>query len=220
LNDALKELAQPGIVLNAPQGVSISSPQAVRLSSGSACVGIVSQQNTDISALKRFTVAAGEAVSLLARKAGMKLFAAKGKIEIQAQDDALEATAKKDITVTSVEGRVEITAAEELVVNCAGAYIRLSGGNIELGCPGNILLKSANVQKMGAADYDANKPELPVGFSEFFTAKDEESGEILPFTRYRITTGEGKVFEGRTDAEGKTVAVYTALPDALHIELL
>ncbi|MEH9150763.1 hypothetical protein RAF47_09200, partial [Klebsiella pneumoniae] len=41
-----------------------------------------------------------------------------------------------------------------------------------------------------------------------------------PFTRYRITTGEGKVFEGRTDAEGKTVAVYTALPDALHIELL
>ncbi len=42
---------------------------------------------------------------------------------------------KKDITVTSVEGRVEITAAEELVVNCAGAYIRLSGGNIELGCP-------------------------------------------------------------------------------------
>lgn len=207
-------------MLNAPQGVSISSPQAVRLSSGSASVGIVSQQNTDISALKRFTVAAGEAVSLLARKAGMKLFAAKGKIEIQAQDDALEATAKKDITVTSVEGRVEITAAEELVVNCAGAYIRLSGGNIELGCHGNILLKSANVQKMGAADYDANKPELPVGFSEFFTAKDEESGEILPFTRYRITTGEGKVFEGRTDAEGKTVAVYTALPDALHIELL
>ncbi|WP_153069856.1 DUF2345 domain-containing protein, partial [Escherichia coli] len=128
--------AQPGIVLNAPQGVSISSPQAVRLSSGSASVGIVSQQNTDISALKRFTVAAGEAVSLLARKAGMKLFAAKGKIEIQAQDDALEATAKKDITVTSVEGRVEITAAEELVVNCVGAYIRLSGGNIELGCPG------------------------------------------------------------------------------------
>ena len=121
---------------NAPQGVSISSPQAVRLSSGSASVGIVSQQNTDISALKRFTVAAGEAVSLLARKAGMKLFAAKEKIEIQAQDDALEATAKKDITVTSVEGRVEITAAEELVVNCAGAYIRLSGGNIELGCPG------------------------------------------------------------------------------------
>ncbi|HBX4458510.1 TPA: DUF2345 domain-containing protein, partial [Klebsiella pneumoniae] len=220
LNDALKELAQPGIVLNAPQGVSISSPQAVRLSSGSACVGIVSQQNTDISALKRFTVAAGEAVSLLARKAGMKLFAAKGKIEIQAQDDALEATAKKDITVTSVEGRVEITAAEELVVNCAGAYIRLSGGNIELGCPGNILLKSANVQKMGKADFRVPPLELPEGFEERFTVKDQKTGDIVPFARYRITTEKGQVFEGRADADGKTASVYTALPESIKIELL
>lgn len=95
LNAALKELAKPGIILNAPEGVSITSPQAVRVASGAASVGIMSQQNTDISALKRFTVAAGEAVSVLARKAGMKLFAAKGKVEIQAQDDALEAIAKK-----------------------------------------------------------------------------------------------------------------------------
>lgn len=220
LNEALKKLAEPGIVLNAPQGVSISSPQAVRLSSGSASVGIMSQKNTDISALKRFTVAAGEAVSLLAAKAGMKLFAAKGKMEIQAQDDALDALAKKDIRVTSVEGRVEITAATELVVNCAGAYIRLSGGNIELGCPGNILLKSVNVQKMGAADYDVTKPELPSGFNAAFIARDEESGEIMPFTRYRITTGEGEVFEGMTDSEGKTVTIFTAKPEVVHVELL
>ncbi|MEG5406931.1 type VI secretion system tip protein VgrG, partial [Enterobacter roggenkampii] len=113
LTESLKELARPGMVLNAPEGVSITSPQAVRMASGRASVGIISQQNTDISALKRFTVAAGEAVSMLARKAGMKLFAAKGKVEIQAQDDALEAIAKKDVTVTSTEGRIEITAAKD-----------------------------------------------------------------------------------------------------------
>ncbi|ELP5721453.1 type VI secretion system tip protein VgrG, partial [Enterobacter asburiae] len=137
LNAALKELAKPGIILNAPEGVSITSPQAVRMASGSASVGIMSQQNTDISALKRFTVAAGEAVSVLARKAGMKLFAAKGKVEIQAQDDAFEAIAKKDVTVTSVEGKVVITGATELVVNCDGAFMKLAGGNMELGAPGN-----------------------------------------------------------------------------------
>ncbi|WP_343525845.1 type VI secretion system tip protein VgrG [Klebsiella michiganensis] len=168
LNAALKELAKPGIILNAPEGVSITSPQAVRVASGAASVGIMSQQNTDISALKRFTVAAGEAVSVLARKAGMKLFAAKGKVEIQAQDDALEAIAKKDVTVTSVEGKVVITGATELVVNCGGAFMKLSGGNMELGAPGNILLKCANVQKMGSADYDVPKPVLPQGYSERF----------------------------------------------------
>ncbi|EFN9665117.1 type VI secretion system tip protein VgrG, partial [Escherichia coli] len=63
LTDALKDLARPGMVLNAPEGVSITSPRAVCMASGSASVGITSQENTDISALKRFTVAAGEAVS-------------------------------------------------------------------------------------------------------------------------------------------------------------
>ncbi|MBN6042531.1 type VI secretion system tip protein VgrG [Citrobacter sp. ku-bf4] len=220
LNAALKELAKPGIILNAPEGVSITSPQAVRVASGAASVGIMSQQNTDISALKRFTVAAGEAVSMLARKAGMKLFAAKGKIEIQAQDDALEAIAKKDVTVTSVEGKVVITGATELVVNCDGAFMKLAGGNMELGAPGNILLKCANVQKMGSADYDAPKPELPQGYSENFVAQDKESGDILANTRYRITTADGSVYEGRTDSEGKTAEIFGAAKSKINIELL
>lgn len=220
LNAALKELAKPGIILNAPEGVSITSPQAVRMASGSASVGIMSQQNTDISALKRFTVAAGEAVSVLARKAGMKLFAAKGKVEIQAQDDALEAIAKKDVTVTSVEGKVVITGATELVVNCDGAFMKLAGGNMELGAPGNILLKCANVQKMGSADYDAPKPELPQGYSENFIAQDKESGDILANTRYRITTADGSVYEGRTDSEGKTAEIFGAAKSKINIELL
>ncbi|MGR7122283.1 type VI secretion system Vgr family protein [Klebsiella aerogenes] len=220
LNAALKELAKPGIILNAPEGVSITSPQAVRVASGAASVGIMSQQNTDISALKRFTVAAGEAVSMLARKAGMKLFAAKGKVEIQAQDDAFEAIAKKDVTVTSVEGKVVITGATELVVNCDGAFMKLAGGNMELGAPGNILLKCANVQKMGSADYDAPKPELPQGYSENFVAQDKESGDILANTRYRITTADGSVYEGRTDSEGKTAEIFGAAKSKINIELL
>lgn len=220
LNAALKELAKPGIILNAPEGVSITSPQAVRVASGAASVGIMSQQNTDISALKRFTVAAGEAVSVLARKAGMKLFAAKGKVEIQAQDDALEAIAKKDVTVTSVEGKVVITGATELVVNCGGAFMKLSGGNMELGAPGNILLKCANVQKMGSADYDIPKPVLPQGYSERFVAQDKVSGDILANTRYRITTADGSVYEGRTDSEGKTAEIFGAAKSKISIELL
>ncbi|MCX4177983.1 type VI secretion system Vgr family protein [Enterobacter sp. HSTU-ASh6] len=220
LNAALKELVKPGIMLNAPDGVSITSPQAVRVASGTASVGIMSQQNTDISALKRFTVAAGEAVSMLARKAGMKLFAAKGKVEIQAQDDAMEAIAKKDVTVTSLEGKVVIMGATELVVNCDGAFMKLAGGNMELGAPGNILLKCANVQKMGSADYDAPKPELPQGYSERFVAQDKESGDKLANTRYRITTADGAVYEGRTDSEGKTAEIFGAAKSKISIELL
>ncbi|MET6594734.1 type VI secretion system tip protein VgrG [Citrobacter portucalensis] len=220
LNTALNNLTQPGIVLNAPEHISISSPKSVRLSSGSESVGLVAGGNTDISVMKKFTAVAGEAISLLALKLGIRLFAAKGKVEIQAQDDGIDTVAKKDITITSVEGKVLVTAADELVLNCGGAYIKLSGGNVEIGCPRNILLKSISVQKLMAADYDLPKPELPKGFNDFFIAKDEDSGEIMPFVPYRIKTGEGNVYEGVTDAEGKTITVYTAQPESLDIELL
>jgi type VI secretion system secreted protein VgrG len=220
LTDALKDLVQPGMVLNAPEGVSITSPQAVRMASGSASVGIMSQQNTDISALKLFTVAAGEAVSMLARKAGMKLFAAKGKVEIQAQDDALDAIAKKDVTVTSTEGRVEITAAKDVVLkNLDGSFIQLQGKNIILGCEGNILWKCANAQKMSATSSTSSVPDFPGGYSEYFVAHDDKTGQITPNTRYRITTGKGVIYSGVTDSEGKTAEIFTALSDKIKVEL-
>ncbi|MCG8168354.1 DUF2345 domain-containing protein, partial [Brenneria goodwinii] len=103
-------------------------------------------------------------------------------------------------------------------LSCGGGYIRLKGGNIELGCPGNILLKSANVQKMGAASFDVSPPELPRGYGEFFILHSEKNGEIMPLSRYRITTSEGKVFEGSSDKDGKTDEIFTAAPDNIIIE--
>ncbi|MDN0129648.1 DUF2345 domain-containing protein, partial [Yersinia massiliensis] len=133
LNKSLNELSAAGMLLHAPEGVGIVSPKAVRIASGGESVGVMSGHNTDISAGKSFTVAASDAVSLFAQGQGMKLFAGKGKIEIQAQSDAILATAQKDIEIRSAEGKVEISANSELVLTCGGAYIKLSGGNIELG---------------------------------------------------------------------------------------
>ncbi|EFK3895370.1 type VI secretion system Vgr family protein [Escherichia ruysiae] len=220
LTDALTDLAQPGMVLNAPQGISISSPEGVRVSSGSASVGIMSRQNTDISALKRFTVAAGEAISMLACKTGMKLFAAKGKVEIQAQDDALEVAAKKDVTVTSTEGRVEITAAKDVVLkNLDGSFIQLQGKNIILGCEGNILWKCVNAQKMGAASLNTPAPEFPKGYGGIYSLTDE-NGNIISQTEYKVTTADGQVFHGISDDNGKTLPIYTSMPSKLNIEIL
>ncbi|CAM8312752.1 Type VI secretion system tip protein VgrG [Klebsiella michiganensis] len=221
LTDALKDLAQPGMVLNAPEGVSITSPQAVRMASGSASVGIMSQQNTDISALKRFTVAAGEAVSMLARKAGMKLFAAKGKVEIQAQDDALDAIAKKDVTVTSTEGRVEITAAKDVVLkNLDGSFIQLQGKNIILGCEGNILWKCANAQKMGSVSMSSVMPQVPSGYSGKFTASSD-AGVPIAAAAYVLTSSNGQKLFGRTDENGETVPVYSSNPnETFELEMI
>ncbi|MDN0127456.1 DUF2345 domain-containing protein, partial [Yersinia massiliensis] len=109
------------------------------------------------------------------------------------------------------------SANSELVLTCGGAYIKLSGGNIELGCPGNILLKSANVQKMGAASLNVAPKVFPRGFGGSYALTDEKTGEALPFTRYQITTSTGDVYSGTTDIEGKTAKIFTSTPMPLTI---
>lgn len=217
LNASLSDLTAPGMLLHAPEGVGMVSARALRIASGSESVGIMSGDNTDISAGQSFTVAAGEAVSLLANKQGMQLLAAKGEVNIQAQSDALSVSAQKDLEIQSSEGTVTVSAHQELVLACGGAYIKLSGGNIELGCPGNILLKCANVQKMGAASLNIAPIEMPVGFGGGFILTDDK-GIPQSSTPYRITTAEGDVLQGITDENGKTAPVNTSIPSSVKAE--
>lgn len=218
LNRALSGLQKPGILAHSPMGIGILSPEAVRIASGSQSVGIVSGRNTDISAAQSVTVAASKTVSLFAQSAGMQLFAGQGKVDVQAQGDALNVQALKDVTVTSNSGSVTINASKELTLVCNGAYIKISGGNIELGCSGNILLKAANVQKMGAANLNLSPQELPKGFKGGFAITNQETGEVMPYTLYKVTTAEGDVYTGTTDKLGNTMPIYTASPLSLKIE--
>lgn len=218
LNRSLKYLKMPGMLASAPAGIGILSPEAVRLASGGASIGLMSGKNTDISTGQSFTVAASEAVSLFAQAAGMKMYAGAGKVDIQAQADAMNVSALQDITITSGQGSVKVNASQELVLSCGGAYIKLSGGNIELGCRGNILLKAANVNQTGPASLDTPPVTFPKGYSEGFTTTSSASGAVKPFTTYKITTAEGDVYEGISGADGKTSPIFTSMPSQLKIE--
>ncbi|WP_409075903.1 type VI secretion system Vgr family protein [Pantoea sp. C3] len=218
LNNALDDLKQAGILAHAPDGIGIVSPKSVRVASGDASVGLMSGKNTDISAGESITLAATKTVSVFAQAAGMQLFAGAGKVDIQAQGGELNAEAQQDITISSSEGKVTMNASQELSITCGGAYIKLSGGNIELGAPGNILLKCTNAQKMGPTTLNTPPRTFPKGYGEGFTLKDPESEEIQPFTFFRITTGEGEIYEGVSDEQGKTMRVFTAMPSALKVE--
>ncbi|MCK7250393.1 type VI secretion system Vgr family protein [Enterobacter kobei] len=218
LNRSLKYLKMPGMLASAPAGIGILSPEAVRLASGGASIGLMSGKNTDISTGQSFTVAASEAVSLFAQAAGIKMYAGAGKVDIQAQADAMNVSALQDITITSGQGSVKVNASQELVLSCGGAYIKLSGGNIELGCPGNILLKAANVNQTGPASLDTPPVTFPKGYSEGFTTTSSASGAVKPFTTYKITTAEGDVYEGISGADGKTSPIFTSMPSQLKIE--
>ena len=81
LNGALSELVKAGIVLSAPEGVGIVSPQGVRLGSGESSIGLMAGTNIDAGAMEKVTVSAGDAVSVFARKGGIKLYANREKLK-------------------------------------------------------------------------------------------------------------------------------------------
>ncbi|EFL9268487.1 type VI secretion system tip protein VgrG [Escherichia coli] len=217
LNSSLTDLTAPGMLLHAPDGIGMVSARALRIASGSESVGIMSGDNTDISAGQSFTVVAEGAVSLLRRNQGMQLLAAKGRVNIQAQSDDLSMSSQQNLDIQSSEGKVTVSANQELILACGGAYIKLSGGNIELGCPGQILLKSTNMQKMGPTSLDIASVEMPRGFGGGFILTDE-AGVPQPSTPYRLTTAEGDILQGITDENGKTAPVNTSIPSVVKVE--
>ncbi|MBD9677931.1 type VI secretion system tip protein VgrG [Pseudomonas sp. PDM18] len=218
LSKALTDLAQPGILLHAPAGIGVVSPEALQLASSAESVGIMAGHNADISAGRDITASAQQAVSLFAQSAGMQLKAAAGKVEVHAQSDALHALAKADLRIESTDSRVEITAPQELLLHCGGAYIRIKDGNIELGAPGNIFLKAANVVKQGSTSLDIPPTPLPAGYSAHYILSDPSQAP-MSYAHYQVVAPQGEVFEGITDKEGRTMTVHTLVPGDLVFNL-
>ncbi|WP_387796046.1 DUF2345 domain-containing protein, partial [Photorhabdus sp. RM125S] len=153
LSDTLTELKKSALLLSAPEGIAQTTAKSLQLSAGDNVI-VTSGKNTDFSVLKKFTVAAGGMISLFAEKLGIKLFASRGRVEIQAQGDAMGLEALKDITVSSHEGKVIISAKQEILLACGGGYIRIGNGQVECGAPAHIIQRAGEWQKFGGQSFN------------------------------------------------------------------
>ncbi len=142
MSEALEELKKSAMLLSAPEGIAQVTPKSLQLSAGENIIS-TSGKNSDFSVLKKFTVAAGETVSLFAQKLGIKIFAGKGKVEIQAQGDEMLLDALKDIRISSSEGRILISAKNEIILTSGGGYIRIGDGTVECAAPDKIIERGA-----------------------------------------------------------------------------
>ena len=76
-------------------------------------------------------------------------FNGKGKVEIQAQGDEMTLDALKDIRISSSEGKLIISAKQEIVLTSGGGYIRIADGTVECAAPDKIIERGAVWQKFG-----------------------------------------------------------------------
>lgn len=139
LRNELDSLKQSVLALSAPGGIGMATTERVMVSAGKD-VSLASAAQINLNALKRITLAAARKVSVFAQQ-GIKIFSAKGPVQIQSQGDLLSLAAQQDVTVSSVGGSVLVRAQKELTFECGGAYVQIKHGTITLGAVHGVLVK-------------------------------------------------------------------------------
>ncbi|PWW09469.1 type VI secretion system Vgr family protein [Mangrovibacter plantisponsor] len=224
LAQVLNQLKEAGLLLSAPAGVAAVTPESIQLSAGKTLTATAGE-NADVTVFKRFTVAAGEAISLFAHKLGLKIFAARGRVDIQAQSGAMQLQSDQQMSINSAKGEIVLNAAQGITLtSTGGAYIKIKDGAVEIGAPGKISLNSPMLDWGGPASLEralmpaaAADPQYQFPVSGGFQVVDQVTRQPKAWVAYRIETPEGKVLRGRTDENGCTQQHYGI--DPKNIEL-
>ncbi|UOU77572.1 type VI secretion system Vgr family protein [Edwardsiella anguillarum] len=170
LQQNVDQLQQPAIVAGAPGGIALSTPQHIQLSANHNQM-LTSGGSTEISSLKRMVLAAKSGFVAFVQELGMKLVAARGKMELQAQSDGMDILANKALTVMSTDDEIIISAKKKITLKCGGSYITIDPAKIENGTGSNFYIKSADFDYDGPAKQDTPFPK--------FTACENAASEAL-----------------------------------------
>lgn len=197
---------QQAILLAAsPDGIGLTTPKGVHTHAGGE-ITLSSGADTSIAVGKSLLASVAEKISLFAFKAGIKLFSAKGKVEVQAQSDDLELIAEKVARLLSASGRVEIRAKEEVLITAGGSFIRLNASGITQGTSGAWEAKAGTHAMPGPTTlaYEMNKSSAALPFDEEFVLRWPYDQSPVKNRRFEIVRGDGTKVRGVTDAQGKT----------------
>ena len=222
LKNTLAGLREAGLVGSAPAGIALTTPASIQLSA-SQNLYATARDSCDISVLKRFSVAAGEAISLFAHKLGIRLIAARGPVALEAQSDALSLKADKTLSMNSIDGEVLIGAEQGVTLVSKGAYIKIKDGSIELGAPGEIRIKNDNIGWGGSASLEVALASMSLQDPIYTHATRarfrvvDRNQQPRPFVPYRIEAADGGSASGVTDAKGYTQSHYGLDPQSIKL---
>src|SRR5690606_26733781 len=142
------------------------------------------------------------------QETGIALHAAQGKVSARAHRNEAKVAAKTSVTLASTQADVELAApSKHLLLTAKGAYLKLEGGNIELGAPGTIEFKATKKEWMSGANGQSVRPtlpgsgEIPYWIGLHYLDPDTEQG--IDGAEYEITFDDGQRLSGKLDATGK-----------------
>ena len=159
-------------------------------------------------------------MSLFAAQKGLKAFAAKGKVELQAQDDAIEAIARKVIKLISTEDKIEITSPKEILLTAGGSQLKINGDGIFTTTGGKFESKAGQHSFVGGAKVSYEVPELPCSstFSNRLDIYNLFWASDFNQLSYKAFIPETNAFiAGVIDEHGRTGKINTSDPTKVQV---
>ncbi|HWV04382.1 type VI secretion system Vgr family protein [Ralstonia sp.] len=150
--------SEPHLQVSAPKGIVSTTPVDAVLVAGTQAT-LVAKQDTNVAAGGNLSVAVAEGLSLYAHgkslgqagdaTPGIAMHAASGKVGLSSLKGESHLVAEKAVTVASTQGNVTAEAKQHVLVNAAGAQIKVTNGTIELHAPGMVTFKGAGHRFVG-----------------------------------------------------------------------
>ncbi|RSO54148.1 type VI secretion system tip protein VgrG [Acinetobacter lactucae] len=213
-NAKAKTFKEAIMLLASPNGIALSSNEDIHLSADGQ-LNQTAGDSINLSTQKNLIAHAQNKISLFAAQEGARLYAGKGKVEIQAQGDAADLIARKAVQIISAEDKIEATAAKEIVLTAGGSQVKITGSGIFMTTGGKFEVKAGQHLFMGGGSANANVPALPkLEFAESpYSAQYQlfkADGRNFQGYKYSIYDSKNNLIkQGVTDNQGLTEQVVT-----------
>jgi type VI secretion system secreted protein VgrG len=208
--------SDPLMVLSAPAGIALLTPQSASFNAGTTTsiaagqdINLLAQANAAHSVkagISLFTYGKASNPKKPNQEVGISLHAASGKVSSQSQSDKTQITADKGIQVNSTTDAVSIQAPKHVLLTAQGAYIKMSGGNIEVHAPGKVDFKASMKSWTGAKSSSITPLNLtngPLRIQNWIEINHRDAaGAPLAGQGYKIFFEGGVIIQGKLDAKG------------------
>lgn len=170
LMQSIADLQAAVLLASAPQGIAFTSGEHLQLTSTQNTM-LTAGKHIDMGAMKNISMSAENELGLFAHKAGVRMIANLGDVEMHSRHNTLDMSAQKELTITSTDDEIVISTPKSLTVNGGGSYLKLSDSGIEHGSKGDLTMKVGKYLVPGSGD------DMP------FSAPDFNSTEIAEIKR-------------------------------------
>lgn len=226
---------RPDIVLSAAADIHSATPAHTVVAAGQH-ITATTAQDTQLLAQRHHAWAVKDGIGLFTRgqatdaqhpvtDTGIRLHAASGNVSVQAQSATLSITAKQAVDLQSTQASVHISAPQRIVLNGAGSYLLIDGGNIEMGTSGPARIEASAKELAGGGSAKPDLPSLPRPADwhaeqgdQYFKVQSHD-GRPVAHRRYRAHVGHQRV-EGFTGNDGRTQVLKGHLDQLAKIELV